>query len=181
MIRAIVLLAAVYLALIAQEFIPPVPFLDGARILLVPALFCFGALGLPYPAVLVLALCTGLLSDLNFLHVPGDQVEIGLGWSMLFYVLLGTALQPLQGAFPRGRWEIHCLVSGLATLLLLLGQYLMVCLRRESFFFDGTVLWHILGPALASLFIAPPVYFAFRLLPGGFFAARLPRGKRLTR
>lgn len=168
MIRALALAAAIYLALLAQEFIPPVPFLDGARILIVPALFCYGALWLPFPGMLALALYTGLLSDLSQLQVIGDQVEIGLGWSMLFYVLAGLPLQLLRPVFLEGRWEVHCLSSGVVTLLLLLGQYLMLCLRRESFMVDGTVLWHIAGPALAALFIAPAAGLVLGLLPGRF-------------
>ena len=52
MIRSIALFAAIYLALVAQEFIPPVPFLGGAHLLLVPVLFCYGALWLAFPAML---------------------------------------------------------------------------------------------------------------------------------
>jgi hypothetical protein len=178
MIRALVLFAAVYPALIVQEFLPPVPFLDNARLLLVPLVFCYGALWLPFPAMLGLALWTGFLSDLLYLHIIGDRVEIGLGWSMLYYVFAGTLLQTLRGVFGAGRWEIHCLASGAVTLLLLLGQYAMVSLRRESFFFDGTVAWHLAGPAVAALFLAPVVYFFFQLLPGGF--AHAPgRSRRL--
>jgi hypothetical protein len=179
MIRALVLFAAVYVVLIAQEFLPALPFFANARLLLVPVIFCYGALWLPFPAMLGLALWTGLLSDLANLHVIGDQVEIGLGWSILFYVFTGTLLQMLREAFAGGRWEIHALASGALTLLLLLGQYTMVCLRRESFYFDGTVFWHIAGPALAALFLAPLFYFFFRLFPGGFHQ-QARRGRRLT-
>jgi hypothetical protein len=179
MIRALVLFAAVYVVLIAQEFLPALPFFANARLLLVPVIFCYGALWLPFPAMLGLALWTGLLSDLANLHVIGDQVEIGLGWSILFYVFTGTLLQMLREAFAGGRWEIHALASGALTLLLLLGQYAMVCLRRESFYFDGTVFWHIAGPALAALVLAPLFYFFFRLFPGGFHQ-QARRGRRLT-
>ena len=176
MIRAAVLVAAIYLALIAQEFIPPLGFLGGAHLLLVPLLFCYGALWLSFPAMLGLAVFTGLLSDLAYLHVIGDRVEIGLGWSILFYVLAGTAMQPLRPLFLAGRWEVHCLASGAVTLFLLLGQYLMVCLRRGSFMVDGTVFWHITGPAIAALLLAPPVYFLFGLFPGGASG----RGRRMN-
>lgn len=168
MIRAPVLFAAIYLALLVQGLLPPVPFLDNARLLIVPALFCYGALWLPFPGALALGLYTGLLSDLSLLHVDGSQVEIGLGWSMLFYVFIASALHLLRPAFPAVRWEIHSLASGAVTLLLLLAQYLMVCLRRESFVVDGAVLWQILGPALAALFLAIPICFLLGLLPGNF-------------
>ena len=167
MIRSFALVVAVFVALVVQEFLPEIPFLDGARILIVPVLFCYAALWLPFPAMLGFALYTGLLSDLSALHVVGDQVEIGLGWSMLFYVFAGTLLQGARPLFLGGRWEVHCLGSATVALVLLLGQYLMVCLRRGSFMVDSTVFWHIAGPAIAALFLAPPVYFLFGLLPEG--------------
>jgi hypothetical protein len=174
MIRALVLAAAIYVALIAQEFIPPVSFLGGAHLLLVPLLFVYGALWLPFPGMVALAVYTGLLSDLATLHATGEQVEIGLGWSILFYVLLGTILRQLQPPAAPVRWEFHCLASAAATSLLLLLQYLMVCLRRESFMLDGAVLWHILGPGLAALFLAPLAYFLLRWLPASSWDAGPP-------
>ena len=175
MIRGAVLVVAVYVALVAQEFLPALPFLDGARMLIVPVLFCYAALWMPFPAMLGFALYTGLLGDLSTLHIVGDQVEIGLGWSMLFYVIAGTLLRGARPLFLEGRWEVHCLGSAALTLVLLLGQYLMVCLRRGSFMVDGTVFWHITGPAIAALFIAPPVYFLLGLVPAGAFG----RARRL--
>jgi len=182
MIRGIVLFVAIYAALIAQEFLPPVGFLGGAHLLIVPVLFCYGALWLSFPVMLGLAVFTGLLSDLAFLHVIGDHVEIGLGWSILFYVLVGVALQPLRPLFEEGRWEIHCLASGAVTLLLLLSQYIMVCLRRGSFVFDWTIFWHLAGPAVVALLVAPLFYLFFSLLPAGDPARRTARrGRGLTR
>lgn len=168
MIRALVLFPAIYLALLVQEFLPAVPFFANARLLLVPAIFCYGALWLPFPAMLGLALWTGLLSDLANLHVIGDRVEIGLGWSMLFYVIVGTVLQIWREAFDDGHWPIHAIASAAVTFLLLAGEYAMVCLRREAFYFDATVFWHIAGPALAAFFLAPLFYFLFQLFPGNF-------------
>jgi hypothetical protein len=179
MIRALVLFAAVYLAVLAQEFLPGLPFFANARLLLVPVVFCYGALWLPFPAMLAFALWSGLLSDLAGLHVVDGRVEIGLGWTMLFYVLAGTVLQAWRDAFAGVRWEIHALASGAVTLLLQIGRYAMVCLRRDSFQFDGTIFWHIAGPALAALFLAPLFCFFFRLFPGGFRTGTR-RGRRLT-
>ena len=183
MIRALVLFAAVYLVIIVQEFLPAVPFFANARLLLVPVVFCYGALWLPFPAMLGFALWSGLLSDLADLHVAGDRVEIGLGWTMLFYVLAGTVLQLWRDAFAGGRWEIHALASGVLTLLLQAGRYAMVCLRRGSFLFDWTIFWHIIGPAVLALLLAPAVYFFFSLLPAGTSSGQpgRRRGGGLTR
>ena len=165
MIRATVLFVLIYLALIAQEYLPGLGFLHGARLLIVPALFCCGALTFSFPAMIGLAVFTGLLSDLAVLSTVDDHVEIGLGWSILFYVFTGTALHTLRSIFPAARWEVHCLSAGAITLLLTSFQYSMVCLRRGSFYFDTAVFWHIAGHGLLAIFLAPPVWFLFNLLP----------------
>lgn len=167
MIRGLVLVVAVYAAVIAQEFIPAMPFFAGARVLLLPILVCYALFWMPFPAALAFALYTGLLGDLSMAHIDGGHVEIGLGWSMLYYVLLAVAFHFLRLAAPGQRWETHCLASGAATFFLLAGQYAMVCLRREAFSFDGAVLAKIAGPAVAALLLAPPVYLFLSLIPGG--------------
>lgn len=165
MIRFPVLLVAIYVALITQEYLPALGFLHGAHLLIVPVLFCLGALTFSFPAMIGLAVLTGLLSDLALLHTLGDHVEIGLGWSILYYVFAGTAIHSLHMLFPAARWEVHCLSSGAITLMLVVFQYTMVCLRRGSFYFDAAVFWHIFGPALLAIFLAPPLWFLFNLLP----------------
>lgn len=165
MIRALVLVAAVYVAVILQEFLPAMPFFAGAHVLLLPAIVCYALLWMPFPAALAFALYTGLIGDLAMIHVDGEHVEIGLGWSMLYYVLLAAVLRFALPVSPAPRWETHCLASGAATFFLLAGQYLMVCLRRESFVFDGAIFAQIAGPALAALLLAPLLYFFFGLFP----------------
>lgn len=174
MIRAIVLVVAAYLAVIAQDFLPAMPFFAGAHIYLLPIIVCYALLWLPFPAALGFALYAGLLGDLSMLHVDGEHVEIGLGWSMLFYVFLAAILRILAPGPSGPRWETHCLASGLATFALLAGQYLTVCLRRESFLLDGAVFAQIAGPALAALLLAPLLFHLFNLLPG-FASGRRPR------
>jgi hypothetical protein len=175
MIRATVLFVMIYLALIAQEYLPALGFLHGAHLLIVPVLFCCGALAFSFPAMIGLAVFTGLLSDLAYLSAIDDHVEIGLGWSILFYVFAGTVLHTLRSLFPAARWEVHCLSSGAVTLFLTSIQYSMVCLRRGSFYLDTAVFWHIAGPALLAIFIAPPVWFIFNLLPAASTSPE-PRG-----
>ncbi len=178
MIRGTVLVILIYLAVIAQDFLPPMGWFEGAHLLLVPTLFCFGALVLPFSGMLGLALITGLLSDLAQLHIDGARVEISLGWSMVFYLFYGTILQLLAPAFGRARWALHAVGAGLGTAALLTVQYLMICLRRDSFFFDHTVFWHIAGPALAALFAAPAIYFLLALLPSASLRPASPGTRR---
>lgn len=174
MIRALVLVLSAYLAVIVQDFLPAMPFFGGAHVLLLPVVVCYALLWMPFPGALGFALYAGLLADLSSLHVNGDHVEIGLGWSMLYYVLVAAVLNLPRWPVSGLRWETHCLVSGAATFFLLTGQYLMVCLRRH-FVFDLAVLGQIVGPALAALLLAPLFYFFFSLFPGN--AQRLPGGR----
>ena len=88
---------AIFLALIIQEFIPPVRFFHGARVFLVPMLFCYGALAMPFWAMLLLAIYTGFLTDLAYLNVPDGHVEIasdGLLWCLCFSGFLLTVFSP---------------------------------------------------------------------------------------
>lgn len=178
MIRALVLVLSAYVVVIAQDYLPAMPFFAGAHVLLLPVIVCYGLLWLPFPAALGFALYAGLLGDLAMLHVDGARVEIGLGWSMLYYVLLAAALRLLFAASSGLRWESHCLASGAAAFFLLAGQYLMVCLRRESFVFSGAIFAQIAGPALAALLLAPLFYFFFGLFPDRGFRRRARRVAR---
>jgi len=178
MIRALVLVVSAYAAVVVQEFLPAMPFFANAHVLLLPVVVCYALLWMPFPAALGFALYAGLLGDLAALHVDGDRVEIGLGWSMLYYVLLAAVLR-LQPFFPpEPRWETHCLASGAATFFLLTAQYLMVCLRRQSFVLDGAVFAQLIGPAVAALLIAPLLYFFFGLFPGSGLRRRVRRVAR---
>lgn len=178
MIRTAVLVVAAYLAVIAQEFLPTMPFFAGAHVYLLPVIVCYALLWLPFPGALAFALYAGLLGDLAMLHVNGGRVEIGLGWSMLFYVFLAALLRLLAPRDSAPRWETHCLASGLATFALLAGQYFTVCLRREAFMFNGAVFAQLAGPALAALLLAPLLFHFFGLWPG-FSSTR--RARRVAR
>ena len=163
--RFLVLIAAVYLSMAVQEFIPPLNLFWDARIVLVPIFFCLGALELPFLLMIVLALFTGLASDLMTLQVVGTQVEIAVGWSIIFYVLAGCTLQGVRPPYLRGHWELHAFGSALCTILLLACQFLMLSFRRMEtggLVFHWIILARIFVPGSAALLISPFVYMAIR-------------------
>jgi len=91
-------------------------------------------------------------------------VEIGLGWSILLYAALGAVMSGLRPLFHRGRWEIHCLVSGLCTSFIVLAEFLMISVRRAALYgapfeFSHDIWWRIGGPGLVALVLAPLVFF----------------------
>lgn len=149
------LFLAIFLSFALQEMIPPVSYFDGARILIVPLLFCYGAIVFPGWAMVLLAIFTGLCTDLMNLHVVGGQVEIALGWSIVYFVVLGALAQGFQPAFQRGHWWIYVLLSAVGTSAFLAAQFVMISLRREPFVFNEIILWRILGPGLFAAILAP--------------------------
>jgi len=156
------LLVAVFLALLIQEFIPALEFMHGARVNFVPVLFCYGALIVPFPLMLVLAGVTGFFLDLTYLAVLGGVVEIPLGWSILLYVAMGLICQGLRPLALRGHWELHALMSAVTAVTYLALQFGMISLRRfddGGLMFNNVALWRILGPGIIALLVSPPFYF----------------------
>lgn len=166
---------AVFLLLILQEFFPAVQSFHGARILLVPTVFFYVALAAPTWAMLLMAAYTGLLTDLMYLHIVDGQVEIGLGWSIVFFVVFGLLAHGFQPAFRRGHWWIHILVAAAGTCAFLAGQYAMISFRRQGLVFNEVVAWRILAPGLFAALAAPLVHLLV-VYASHFF----PPGPRLT-
>jgi cell shape-determining protein MreD len=150
-----VLVVGVFLAFVLQAFIPPVDFLHGARVVLVPMIFLYAALVFPTWAMLLAALYTGLMTDLAYLHVVDGRVEIGLGFSIVFFVVTGLLANGFQPAFRRGHWWIHALLSAGVTAAFLAVQFAMISFRREGFVFNELVAWRILAPGLIAGVLAP--------------------------
>jgi len=168
----LILLLSAFGALIMQHFIPPLPFMGGARVLLLPLVFFFGALALPFSGMLALAFICGLMWDALTVQVfeigmgptVASVVEISLGWSIVLYAALGAVMSGFRPLFQRGRWEIHCLMSGLCTSLMVFAEYLLISVRRAALYnvpfeFNHDVWWRIGGPGLMALILAPVVFF----------------------
>lgn len=154
-----IIVGALFLALVVQHFIPPVPWLHEARVLLMPVVFFYGALALPFWGMLILAFITGFMWDALTVQIVDSSVEISLGWSIIVYAALGAMMNGFRPLFLRGRWEIHCLLSGVCTSILVLVEYLMITLRRTGFDFSSEVWWRIGGSGILALLFSPLVFF----------------------
>lgn len=174
----LVLAAALFLALVAQSFIPPLPWIEGARVLLMPLVFFYGALAMPLAGMLTLAFLAGFMWDaLNTVIFDTGQaaedgtrvlaVEISLGWSILVYAALGAIMSGFRPLFQRGRWEAHCLLSGVCTALIVLAEYLMITFRRGEPLFTQEIWWRIGGAGVMALLLSPIVFFLLNLAARG--------------
>jgi hypothetical protein len=170
------LFVGVVLAFIIQHALPPMAEMHGARILLVPMVFCYAATVLPFPAMLAAAFYTGFLSDLSYLHVVGGKVEIPLGFSIVYYMVFGCVANGFQPAMKDRNVLPFVLMSGLGTSLFLLIQFAVITWQRGDFIWENSVTWRILAPGAMAALIAPLFYWTLshmdRLLPDGSRKAR---------
>lgn len=161
------LLLLIFLALPLQEFLPALHALGGARLLLAPMIFCFGALSLPFPYMVLLALYTGLLGDLMNLPLVDGRPELALGTSMFFYLIAGSICQGLRNLFLKGYWGVFSIMSGVTTSALLLLQFLLISFRRfdqGGLDWNNAVAWRIFIPGFLALCIAPVFHLAAHYL-----------------
>ena len=184
----LILLASAFGCLVVQHFIPPLAFLDGARVFLMPLVLFYGALSLPFGAMLFLALACGLMWDcltaqvleVGIGAVAAPTVEVALGWSIVLYAALGAIMSGLRPTFQRGRWEVHCLMSGICTSLIVLAEFLMISVRRAALYenpivFTSKIWWRIGGAGMVALILAPVMFWILSSMAA--LAGYNPRGK----
>jgi len=164
MIFFVILLVLTFLAQVVEFFIPPLAWMYNARIYLVPLIVFYGAMAMPFPLALALAGFAGFLLDVVTVQALGARVEISVGWSILLYAVLAAIMHGLRPLFIRGRWEVHCIMSGLCTSAILLSQYLMIAFRRGSLVFSREAWWQIGGPGLVAMLMAPLVFWILHSL-----------------
>ena len=165
MIFFAVVLLSMFVAVILQHFIGPLPVIH-ARVLLMPIIVFYGSLALPVYGMLSITFIGGLMWDaLNTQYIDG-AVEISAGWSIVLFAALGAIMNGFRPLFLRGRWEIHCLLTGVCTSVLVLAEYLMITIRRQPvhFILNDEVWWRIGGAGLVAAFLSPLIFFLFNYL-----------------
>jgi hypothetical protein len=170
------LIALIFGSFVFQFFLSPVLLLHGATILLVPSIYFYGCISLPFPLMLALTFVTGLLNDLFLVPQSMGRLDYPIGASILIYLIPGLIMYGFKPLFLRHRWELHCLLAEICALLtpfLLLAEYAILSFQRNDFFLSDVIVWRIIGPGLISLIIAPCVFFiltplshALRYRPG---------------
>src|SRR5213594_3426999 len=164
MIFFFLLLVLVLAAQIAELFIPALPWLYNAHVYIVPVIVFYGAMALPLPLMLALALYAGLLLDALTVQVIGGKVEIFTGSSILLYDVLARIMHGLRPLFARGRWEVHCILSGIFTSLIVLAHSLMITFRRGSLVFTREFWWQIGRPGLTAVAVSPILFWLLQWL-----------------
>jgi hypothetical protein len=164
MIFFFLLLFLVLVSQIAELFIPALPWLYNAHVYIVPVIVFYGAMALPFPLMLALAFYAGVLLDALTVQIIGDKVEVSAGSSILLYGVLAGVMHGLRPLFARGHWEVHCILSGIFTSLIVLAQYLMITFRRGSLVFTREIWWQIGAPGIIAMLVAPIVFWLLQWL-----------------
>jgi hypothetical protein len=164
MIFFFLLLFLVVVAQIAELFIPALPWLYNAHVYIVPVIVFYGAMALPFPLMLALAFYAGVLLDALTVQVIGGKVEVSAGSSILLYGVLAGVMHGLRPLFARGHWEVHCILSGIFTSLIVLAQYLMITFRRGSLVFSREIWWQIGAPGIVAMLMAPILFWFLQWL-----------------
>ena len=154
-VGALAVCVGVFAAFLLQQSLPAIHVLHGARFVFVPMIFCYAAMGLPFPAMLLAAFCTGLLSDLMYLNVVEGRVEIAVGCSIVFFVIYGCIVNGFRPSYLRGHWWPVIPLSVICTWGFLLMQIAMISLRREGCVFDQAILWRVFAPGLLAGLVVP--------------------------
>jgi len=116
---------------------------------------------MPLWGMLALAFAGGFMWDALCTQHTGTGFEIAMGWSIMLYAVLGGIMSGFRPLFQRGRWEIHCLLSGVCTSVIVFAEFVMISVRRQpvSFVFTHEVWWRIGGAGLIAALISPLFFF----------------------
>jgi len=178
------LAVAIFAGIVVQEFVPPLAVAEGARVLLTPVFFCYGACLLPFPSMVVLAFVAGFLSDFTSLqvvqhtlassdpdaiHTYFGTVEMSAGWSILLYVGAGSICQGLRALVLRGHWWLPPLMAAGTTMVYLALQFGVLTMRRfdsGGLFWSEVVAWRIFAPAVLAALLTLALVVAGVLIGG---------------
>ena len=185
----IVVLLLLALAFGIQELIPAIEFAQQARVLLPPVFFFSSALSVSFPVMLFLALFTGLVWDARHLpyrpekakaEAPTELVAPGrgerrearaqgmgqlpVGYSIILFAVTGTLMQGIRPLFKRGRWELPVIMVGVATLVWLLVEFLLMSFLRGSFEFHPGLWTKLVTNTLLAMLVSPVLLFLLHSL-----------------
>ena len=152
-------------SLIIQDCLPPLNSLQFTRVLLTPIFFTYGALSLPFSAMLALAVFTGFFTDLSTFQTVNGTIEIGIGWSIFAYSILGVLIQYVRDkTLLRGLWWLHPFLSAVCTFSLLSFHYIAIALHRDSTIFNVIIVWKAFLPTAIAFLLSPVIGISFAVL-----------------
>lgn len=186
MIFNLIVCVLMLLTFAVQEFIPGIEIAQFATLFLPVVFFLAASVAVPFPVMLVLAFLSGLVWDARHLPpvemaadfsassldlgtVAGDVAEmrageLGFGFSIILFGLMGALMQGVRPLFKRGRLELPVLMVGFATAGWLLIQYLLMAFLRGSLYFETAVWTKLITATLLAMLASPVIFLVLHLL-----------------
>ncbi|KAB2643200.1 MAG: hypothetical protein DVB26_00315 [Verrucomicrobia bacterium] len=153
---------------VVQQFLPALTALHHSRVLLVQLVFLCAAVTVGQPTMLLLAFVCGFLWDAQCsIGAHGGDPEIysqpveslRFGYSILLFGAMGFLMQGIQPLFKQGKWYFSALLSGIAILLYLAAEYLIITFVRGNFIFTKATALQMAYTALLTMLFSPLVFW----------------------
>lgn len=162
------LILLVLAACMVQQYLPAIPALYGARILILPLVFLCAAVSVNFATMLLLAFICGFLWDAQ--HVLGEHGgdpevytspvdSLRFGYSIILYACIGTLMQGIQPLFKKGVWHISALLAGICIFLYLFAEYLLINLVRGDFIFPSVTFYRIYLTGAVTMLLSPLIFW----------------------
>ncbi len=190
MIFNVIVFLMLGLAIIAEEFVPAIEIAQNARLFLGPVFFFAASVSVPFPVMLMMAFCTGFiwdarylpfvvqdaaaqklaaLADVNALSAAGSTLgsmgsDLGFGYSILIFGVLGSLMQGIRPLFKKGRLELPVFMVGFVTAVWLLLQYLVIAFLRGSLYFPTEIWTKLVTDTLLAMLASPVIFLVLHTL-----------------
>lgn len=151
-----------------QQYLPAIPALYGARVLIFPLVFLCCAVSVNFSTMLLLAFICGFLWDAQ--HLLGEQggnpevythpVEpLRFGYSIILYAVIGLLMQGIQPFFRKGVWHISSLLAGICIFLYLFTEYLLINFVRGDLIFPSVTFYRIYLTGALTMLFSPIIFW----------------------
>jgi hypothetical protein len=87
-----------------------------------------------------------------------------VGYSIILFAVTGTLMQGIRPLFKRGRWELPVVMVGVATLLWLVVEFLLMSFLRGSFEFHPGLWTKLVTNTLLAMLVSPVLLFLLHSL-----------------
>jgi len=157
-----------FAACMFQQFLPAIGGLYGARVLIFPLVFLCASVTVEIPTMLGLAFLCGFLWDAQHSLGPhGGDLEtypnpvesLHFGYSIVLYAMMGFLMQGIQPLFRKGKWHLSAILSGIAILLYLISEYLLINFVRGDFTFPASALYRIYLTSALTMLFSPIIFW----------------------
>ncbi len=189
MLFNLVVMILMVLAFAVEEMLPAIQILQNVRLFHAAVFFFAASVSVPLPTMLLMAFFTGFVWDARYLMLPGrdssveqltsanlgdagsfstmmsdGSMDLGFGYSILIFGVLGLLMQGIRPLFKKGRWELPVLMVGVVTTMWLMLQYLLITFLHGGFVFSSAVWYKTISTVMFAMLSAPLLFLMLHIL-----------------